>query len=154
MAQIGKHTVISGSTLPSLTALNERDAEFQAVVKGGQVGPSLIHIHRSGNSFERLTIQSDSFTANSLTDRLGAGFRTKHIDTRFFGVEGRVQDGDLSMKKVPSAKICADIGTKPVSALSTTTRLQICNIDILLTMNPTIHYNMMGHGCAAHVNVQ
>ena len=58
--------------------------------------------------------QSGSSTANSLTDRMGAGPRTKHTDT--LGVQERVQDGDLSIKKVPTAKICADVGTKPVSA--------------------------------------
>ena len=51
-----------------------------------------------------------------LTDRLGAGKRTKHIDTRYFWIQERVQDGDLSIKKVLTAKICADVGTKPVSA--------------------------------------
>ena len=53
---------------------------------------------------------------NSLTDRLGAGPRTKQIDTRYFWVQERVQDGDLSIKKVFTAKNCSDVGTKPVSA--------------------------------------
>ena len=60
--------------------------------------------------------ESDGSTANSLTDRLGAGQRTKHIVTRYFWIQERVQDGDLSIKKVPTAKNCADVGTKPVSA--------------------------------------
>ena len=63
----------------------------------------------------KVEIQSDSSVAIFLTDRLGAGPRTKHIDTRFF-VQERVQDGDLSIKKVLTAKKCADVGTKPVSA--------------------------------------
>ena len=57
----------------------------------------------------KVDIQSDSSTANSLTDRLGAGQRTKHI-------QERGQDRDLSIKKVPATKSCADVGTKPVSA--------------------------------------
>ena len=64
----------------------------------------------------KIEIQSDSSTANSLTDRLGAGQRTKHIDTRYFWIQERVQDGDLRIKKVLTAKNCADVGTKPVSA--------------------------------------
>ena len=64
----------------------------------------------------KIEIQSDSSTANSLTDRLGAAQRTKHIDTRYFWIQERVQDGDLSIKKVPTVKNCADVGTKPVSA--------------------------------------
>ena len=46
VAQIGDHTVKSGSTLQSLTALCVGEAEFYAMVKGGQVGLSL----RSMNS--------------------------------------------------------------------------------------------------------
>ena len=64
----------------------------------------------------KIEIQNDCSTANSLTDRLGAGQRTKHIDTRYFWIQERVQDGDLSIKKVPTEKNCADVGTKPVSA--------------------------------------
>ena len=63
-----------------------------------------------------IEIRSESSTANSLTGRLGAGQRTKHIDTRYFWVQERGQDGDLSIRKVPTAKNCADVGTKPVSA--------------------------------------
>ena len=82
VAQIGKHTVKTGCRLQSLTALSVGEAEFYAVVKGGSssISPE-IYAQRSGNLYE---IQSDSSTANSLTDRLGAGQRTKHIDTRFF----------------------------------------------------------------------
>ena len=41
VAQIGNHTTTFGSTLQSLTALSVGEAEFCAVVKGGQVGLSL-----------------------------------------------------------------------------------------------------------------
>ena len=41
VAQIGNHTVKSGSTLQSLTALTVGEAEFYAVVEGGQGGLSL-----------------------------------------------------------------------------------------------------------------
>ena len=83
VAQIGNHTVKSRSTLPSLTALSVGEAEFYAVVKGGQVGQSLLTV-----------------------------------------------------------KNCADVGTKPDSAFSTTTTLQVCKTGILLTMDPTLHYKM------------
>ena len=41
IAQIGNHTVKSGSTLQSLTALSVGKAEFYELVKGGQVGLSM-----------------------------------------------------------------------------------------------------------------
>ena len=87
--QIGNHTVKSGSTFSELDSiLSVGEAEFYAVPM-------------------KIEIQSDSSTSNSLTDRLGVGQRTKHIDTRYFWIQERVQDGDLSIKKVLTAKNCA-----------------------------------------------
>ena len=112
--------------------------------KGGQVGRSLRSVYKDLGIPLKIEIQSDSSTANSLTDRLVAGQRMKHTDTR------RVQDGDRSIKKVLTAKNCADVGTKPVSAFSATTTLQVCSIGILLTMDPTLHYKMKGTAAPAH----
>ena len=74
VAQIGNHTVKS--------ALSVGEAEFYAVVKGGQVGLALRSAHQDLGIPMKVEIQSDSSTSNSLRDRLGAGQRTKHIDTR------------------------------------------------------------------------
>ena len=101
VAQIG-----TGSTHESVTALSFGEAEFYAVVKEGQVGQCLRSILQDLGIPMKMEIQSD---------RLGAGQRTKHIDTRYFGIQERVQDG-VSIKKVPTAKNCADVGTKPLSA--------------------------------------
>ena len=115
-AQIGNHTVKSGSTLQSLTALSVGEAECYAVVKGGQVGLSLRSMYQDLGIPMKVAVQSDSSMANSLTDRLRAGQRTKHIDTRCFWPQERDQDGDLSVNQAPTAKNCANVGTKPVSA--------------------------------------
>ena len=96
VAQIGNHTVKSGSTLQSLTALSVGEAECYAVVKGGHIGLSLRSMYQDLGIPMKFEIHSDSSTANSLTYRLGAGQRTKHIDTRYFWIQERVQDGDLS----------------------------------------------------------
>ena len=93
------NTVKSGSTLQSLTARSVGEAEFSAVVKGGQVGLSLRSMYQDLGIPMKIEIQSDGSTANSLTDRLGARQRTKHIDTRYFWIQERVHDGDLSIKK-------------------------------------------------------
>ena len=92
VAQIGNHTVKSGSTLQSLTALSVGEAELYAVVEGGQVGLSLRSKHHDMGISMKIEIQSDSSTSKSLTDRLGAGQRTKHIHTRHFWIQQRVQD--------------------------------------------------------------
>ena len=97
VALVGHHAVKSGSTLHSLTALSVGETEFYAVVKGGQVGLSLRSMYQDLGIQMKIEIQSDSSTAKSFTDRLGAGQRTKHIDTRYFWIQERVQDGDLSI---------------------------------------------------------
>ena len=99
------------------------------MVKGGQVGLSLRSLYQDLGIPMKIEIQSDSSTANSLTDRLEAGQRTKHNDTRYFWIQERVQDGDLSIKKV----------LKQVSA---SVLQQHCKIGIPLTMDPTLHYKM------------
>ena len=85
VAQIGNHSVKPGSTLQSLTALSVGEAEFYALVKGGQVGLFLRSMYQDLGIPMKIEIQGDSSTANSLTDRLGAGQRTKHIHTRTSG---------------------------------------------------------------------
>ena len=86
VAQIGNHTVKSGSTLQSLTALSVGEAEFNAVVKGGQVGLSLRSMYQYLGIPMKIEIQSDSSTVHSLTDRLGAGQRKKSTLAR--GISG------------------------------------------------------------------
>ena len=82
------------------------------MVKGGQVGLSL----RCKKQDLGIEIQSETSTSNSLTDWLEEGQRTTLIDTRYFWLHERAQDGDLSIKKVLTARNCADVRTKPVSA--------------------------------------
>ena len=54
----------------------------------------------------KVEIQSESSAANSLTGRLGAGSRTKHMDTRYFWVLERIQDGDLTVKQRRIVRMC------------------------------------------------
>ena len=119
------------------------EAEFFAVVKGGQVGLSLRSIYMDLGIPMKVEIQSDNSTSSSLTDRLGAGPRTKHIDTLFW-VQERVPDGGLSIKKVPTAINCAEVGTKPVSASVLQQHCKFGRIGIPLTMDSTFHYKKMG----------
>ena len=134
-------TLKSGYSLQSLTALSVGEAKFYAVVKGGQVGLFLRSIYQDLGIPMKVEIQSDSSTANSLTDRLGAGQRTKHFDTRYFWTRtssrrrSQYQEGAYSeelRRCWNEASLC----------FSTTTTLQVCRIGILLTMDPTQDYKM------------
>ena len=92
-------------------------------------------------------IQSDSSTAKAFVGSVGS--RTPERNTLIhdsFQVQERVQDGDLSIKNVFTAKNCADVGTKPVSAFSTTTAVHnFAGLVFQVTMDSTLHYKMIGY---------
>ena len=52
VVQVANHTVKSGSTVQSFTALSVGESDFYAVVKGSQVGLSLRSMFHAGNSNE------------------------------------------------------------------------------------------------------
>ena len=132
----------SGSAVQSLTARSVGEAEFYVVVKGCQVGLSLRFIYMDLGIQMKLEIQSDCSSANYyLTDRLGAGPRKKQIDKRYLSVQERVQDGGLRIKKVLAATSWNESGL----CCSTTTALQMCRIGVPPTMDPTLHYKMIGN---------
>ena len=60
VAQIGNHPLNSGFALQSLSALSVGEAEFYAVVKGGQIGLSLGSICMNLGIPMKVQIQSDS----------------------------------------------------------------------------------------------
>ena len=137
VAQIGNHLVKSGSTPQSLTALSVGEVEFYEVVKGSQVGLSLRSMHQDLGIPMKIEIQSDSSTANSLMDRLGAGQGTRHIDTGYF------LDTRTSSRRRPQYQECAyseelhRCWNEASLCFSFFTTLQVCRIGILLTMDPT-----------------
>ena len=134
-------TLKSGSTPQILTAFSVGEAEFYAVVKGGQVGLSLRSMYQDLGIPMKIEIPSDSSTANSLTDRLGAGQRSKHIDTRYFSIQERVQDGPQCQESAHCEELCRCWNEASI-CFSTTTALQVCRTGILLTMDPTLHCKM------------
>ena len=85
-----------------------------------------IYVPRSGIPM-MIEIQSDSSKANSLTDRLGAGQRTKHIDTRYFWIQERVQDGHFNIKKSASGAELRRCWNE-ASLCSSTATMQVCRV--------------------------
>ena len=95
------HTVKSGSTLQSLTALSVGEAEFYAVVKGGQVGVALRSTYQDLGILMKIEIQSDSSTSNSLTGSIGS--RTTN-ETATLGYKNEFQMENLGIEKVLTGK--------------------------------------------------
>ena len=70
--------------------------------------------------------------ASSLTDRLGAGQRTKHIDTRHLWIQERVQDGDISNQEGAYSEELRRWWNEASLCFSTATTLQVCRIGMPL----------------------
>ena len=138
VAKGGNHTFKAGSTLQSLTALSVGEAEFYAVVKESQAGLSLRSIHANLGIQMKVEIRSDTSTANSLTDHLGAGPRTKHIIQDTSGHRNEINMEISLSKGYLQRKLCR-CWNEASLCISTTTTLQICMIGILLTVEPTLH---------------
>ena len=72
VAQIANHTVKPWPTFQSLTLLIVGEAEFYAVVKGGQIGLSLRSIYHDLGIPMKIEIQSDSSASNSFAGSAGS----------------------------------------------------------------------------------
>ena len=63
-----------------------------------------------------ITIYTDSTVCLSVLNRLGAGSRLKHVQTKFFFVQELVRSGRIKTCKVDTKENPADIGTKSLGA--------------------------------------
>ena len=72
VAQIGIHTLKSGSTLQSLTALSVGEAEFYAVVKGSQVGLSLRSMYQDLGIAMKIETQKRQFGSEFFHESIGS----------------------------------------------------------------------------------
>ena len=87
VAQTGNRTVKSGSTLQSLPALSVGEAEFYAVVKGGQAGLSLRPMYEDLGIPMKIEIQSDSSTANFFDGSIGSMSRNPLHNAHVFRLD-------------------------------------------------------------------
>ena len=135
------YSEISDPHCESLTALSVGEAESYGVVEGGQSLTILeIWIYMNLGIHMKVEIRSDSSTANSLTDRLGAGLPNEtHWYTIFSGYMNEFKTEISVSKKFLTTKSCADVGNEASFSFSTTTALQICRVGILQVGSSTDH---------------
>ena len=144
VAWIGNHTVETGSTLRSLTAVTAGAAEFYAVVKGCQVGLALRPIYQDLGIPMKVEIQSGSSTANSLTDRFGS--RTTNETTLIRGTVGYKKESKMenSVSRRCLQRNIVQMLARSQSLLQYNATMHVCKIGILLTMYPTLGCEKMG----------
>ena len=125
VAQVGNHIVKSGSTLQTLRS-------SWTILE--------IYVPRLGVP-TKIEIQSDSSTANSLTDRLRAGQGTKHIDTRYCWTRTSPRRRPRNQEGAYSKEL-RRCWNETSLCFSTTANLQVWRIGILLAMDSTLHNKM------------
>ena len=135
----------SGVTFQILTALSVGEAEFYAVVKGCQVGLSLRSLYMDPGIQMKVEIQSDSSSSNSLTDRFGAGPDRNTLTHFIFGCKNEYETEISVSRKFLPRKLCRCWNEASLFLHQHYTSIaQITGLVILLTMDPTLHYKMMG----------
>ena len=130
VAQIGNHSVKSGSTLQSLTALSVGEVEFYAVVKGGQLGLSL-----------------RSFFIKTLEFQWRMKYKVSERSTLTRGTSGHKNEFKMetSVSRKCLRRRTAQMLERSQSLLqyhNYIATLQVCRVGFLLTMDPTLHYKM------------
>ena len=110
------------------------ESELVALCEGDK---TLVHTARIVSDLGGLQQQRpygvyvDSDAARLALRRPGPTKRSRHIEVRYFWVKERVDDGTISIERVPGTDNPADIGTKPLGAqvFGRLVRLLMCSID-------------------------
>ena len=90
------------------------EAEFYGIGTGTQEGLYIRNflLEALSNRKINIKIHTDSTAGKSMATRQGVSKRAKHIELKFMFIQQLVQDGIISIHKVPSMDNLADILTK------------------------------------------
>ena len=97
-------------------ALSSGEAEFMAAVTAIIEALGVAAVLEEINIVLPITIYTDSTVCLSVLNRLGAGSRLKHVQTKLFFVQELVRSGRIKTCKVDTKENPADIGTKSLGA--------------------------------------
>ena len=105
-------------------SISPGEAEFYAA--GSAAARLLYHVYllRELGVKPRATLACDSSAARGVMQRAGPG-RIRHLQTRFLWVQERAREGDFAVVAVPGASNAADLGTKILQSLSSSSRDRI-----------------------------
>ena len=107
-------TIHFGSRTQAVVALSSAEAEFYAIGTGTQEGLYIRNFLQEAlvNHKIIIKINTDSTAGKSMATRQGVSKRAKHIELKFMFIQQLVQDGIISIHKVPTKDNLADILTK------------------------------------------
>ncbi len=115
-AKLGFHTVKTWATTQAIIALSSGEAELYALTKGAANALGLVSLAADFGLRLNLHVHTDASAAVGIVHRQGVG-KLRHIRVQYLWVQQKLQDGEMTVKKVPGQDNPADLMTKhlPVS---------------------------------------
>ena len=114
-AKLGFHTVKTWATTQAIVALSSGEAELYALTKGAANALGLVSLAADFGLELNLLVHTDASAAVGIVHRQGVG-KLRHIRVQYLWVQQKVQDGELSVHKVPGQDNPADLMTKHLPA--------------------------------------
>ena len=108
----GDHLLKSWSSTQSVVALSSGEIEFYGLVKGASEALGIKSVLGDWGKQVDITLYTDSSAAKGIAGRVGLSKRTRHIAVHHLWVQERVENGDISLKKVSGEKNPSDAATK------------------------------------------
>ena len=102
----------SWSRSQGFVALSSGEAEYYAMVTGAAEAIGLQSLARDLGCEMTIKLWVDSSAARSMASRVGAG-KVRHMDVKYFWLQERVRNRDVTVKKVLGKNNPADVLTKP-----------------------------------------
>ena len=112
IARRGRHLLRHSSTVQNVIRLSSAESGYYAFTKGGCSGLGLQSLFADWNLKLRLSLHTDSSSANAIASRTGTGKSTRHIQTRMLWLQERVAAKHLRVVKVATDSNPADMLTK------------------------------------------
>jgi hypothetical protein len=112
------------SKLQPVVALSTTEAEYIAAVEAGKEMIWMRNIlSEFGYKFTSpSTLNCDNQSAISVAKNPEHHGRMKHLDLRFYWLRDTVENGQISLKFIPTAEMPADLLTKPL----TRAKVEVC----------------------------
>lgn len=114
IVMLGNHCIKTYSSTQSIIAISSAEAEFYGIVKAASVGLGIQSSLKDLGSHLSLQMYTDASAAQAMASRRGLG-KVKHMDVQYLWVQERINQGDISISKVPGTENPADLLTKHLS---------------------------------------
>ena len=125
----GSHWIKSSSTTQQVQSLSTGEAEFHALVKGCSIGLGFEALLEDfGIIHVKIELSCDATAGRGMAERRGVG-KVRHLNTPLLWVQRAVQQGRVSIRKVPGTHNVSDMGTKHIEGPLITRFLQAMGIE-------------------------